>query len=82
MRGPAFEDAARLGAAVLTALTMTVPADVARRPPARDELRSERKLDKRYMDREPAFDPKRRTVAANRGEPDDRALASAAAFRF
>jgi len=68
MRVPAFEGVARLGAAALAALTITVPADVANRPTSVRE--GERKFDKRYLDRDAAFNPKKRTVAANKGEPD------------
>src|SRR5690349_22870924 len=60
MRVPAFEGAARFGAAALAALTVTVPGDLANRPaPLRD---GQRKLDKRYLDRDAAFNPKRRAV--------------------
>src|SRR4051812_28690264 len=66
-----LEGATRLGAAAVTALTILLPADTTQRAaPAGRELARERKFDKRYMDKESAFNPKRRTVTANRGEPD------------
>ena len=71
MRVPVLEGAARFGAAAVAALTMTVPADQARRQEApRDEVRRAGKLDKRYMERDKAFNLKKQTVAGNYGEPE------------
>ena len=73
MRVPVLEGAARFGAAAVAALTMTVPADQARRPAApRDEVRRAGKLDKRYMERD-AFNRKMRAIAGNAGEPEGEA---------
>ena len=75
MRVPVLEGAARFGAAAVAALTMTVPADQARRPAApRDEVRRAGKLDKRYMERD-AFNRKMRAIAGNAGEPEGEAEA-------
>src|SRR5438270_13141053 len=68
MRVPVLEAAARFGAAAVAALTMTVPADQARRPAApRDEVPRAGKLEKRYMERD-AFNRKMRAIAGNVGE--------------
>src|SRR3954447_6209123 len=71
MKIPILEGATRLGAAAVTTLAILLPADTTQRAaPAGRELARERKFDKRYMDKDSAFNPKRRTVTANRGEPD------------
>ena len=70
MRTSFLAGAVGIGATAAAALAIAVPAVLTRKDPAvRDDHLHGRKLDKRSMDRD-AFNPKKRDVAGNQGEPD------------